>query len=202
MFCSEECFNKPSARCHFSSFMEPNSKDKFELAFAKSTMRCLSIAETSEKLCDVVKNSDKKTIFDCDFRGLDDHARDLMKLMVASSLNTKIPMDQLSKLDPEGEKLALDALKKLQALNLVEQENDLNDLRTNMRKISVIRKVNAVPLISNLANGGEGKGIFLFSSLFKHSCDPNVLFVLVDTKTAVVVTKPIRKGEQLFNMIK
>jgi hypothetical protein len=44
----------------------------------------------------------------------------------------------------------------------------------------------------------HGRGVLPFCSLFNHSCDPNVSFVLFNNKFAFVVVKPIAKDEQLF----
>ena len=44
----------------------------------------------------------------------------------------------------------------------------------------------------------EGTTIQLFGSLLSHSCDPNVVNISVDNKFAIIVTKPIKKGHQVF----
>lgn len=45
----------------------------------------------------------------------------------------------------------------------------------------------------------SGNGSFPFSSLLNHSCCPNVSRVFIDATTILVVTKPVDKGEQLFD---
>lgn len=44
----------------------------------------------------------------------------------------------------------------------------------------------------------EGSGILLFGSLLNHSCDPNTVLISFENKIACIVTKPIKKGEQIF----
>lgn len=43
-----------------------------------------------------------------------------------------------------------------------------------------------------------GSGLFAFSSLFNHSCFPNVHHVMVEGKMVFFVSHPIKAGEQLF----
>lgn len=43
-----------------------------------------------------------------------------------------------------------------------------------------------------------GGGILAFSSLLNHSCYPNVTHVAVEGKVVLIVTRPIKAGEQIF----
>lgn len=43
-----------------------------------------------------------------------------------------------------------------------------------------------------------GSGLFIFGSLFNHSCAPNIDRILVDNKFVFYVRSPIKPGEQLF----
>ncbi|KAG5671094.1 hypothetical protein PVAND_001308 [Polypedilum vanderplanki] len=44
-----------------------------------------------------------------------------------------------------------------------------------------------------------GDGSFAFCSLLNHSCCPNVMRIVVDGKMVVIVERPIKAGEQLFD---
>lgn len=44
-----------------------------------------------------------------------------------------------------------------------------------------------------------GDGAFIFCSLVNHSCMPNVMRVVVDGRMVMIVERPIRQGEQLFD---
>lgn len=43
-----------------------------------------------------------------------------------------------------------------------------------------------------------GAGVFLFGSLFSHSCAPNIDRILVDNKVIFSIRRPVAKGQQLF----
>ncbi|CRL05942.1 CLUMA_CG019001, isoform A [Clunio marinus] len=45
----------------------------------------------------------------------------------------------------------------------------------------------------------NGNGLYLFCSLLNHSCAPNIKRLNVDDKVVVIVSRPIEKGEQLFD---
>lgn len=47
-----------------------------------------------------------------------------------------------------------------------------------------------------------GSGAFLFQSLLNHSCASNIIRVCIDNKIFTVVSKPIPKGEQIFDCYK
>lgn len=44
-----------------------------------------------------------------------------------------------------------------------------------------------------------GNCLLPFGSLINHSCDPNVIWVLVDNKIVFFAAKPMRPGQQLFH---
>lgn len=44
-----------------------------------------------------------------------------------------------------------------------------------------------------------GVGCFAFASLINHSCYPNINRIYVDDKMLIVVDRPIKKGEQIFD---
>lgn len=49
-----------------------------------------------------------------------------------------------------------------------------------------------------IVDGGIGSALCLFGSFFNHACDPNVLRVSLENKITFYVSKPVKKGEQLF----
>jgi hypothetical protein len=75
-------------------------------------------------------------------------------------------------------------------------EDDYKFLYDFTIRFDSIRSYNMYPLGVFKMKAG---GIPLFGTFFNHSCDPNVARVpIFDNKTAFVVMKPIKKGEQLF----
>jgi SET domain len=52
--------------------------------------------------------------------------------------------------------------------------------------------------IGNVKTQQYGKGIFLFASLFNHSCMPNIERVSFDNKLVFIANQPIKAGEQIF----
>jgi SET domain-containing protein len=44
-----------------------------------------------------------------------------------------------------------------------------------------------------------GKAVFPFASLLNHSCAPNVARIDVESKMYLVLKRPIKAGEQLFD---
>jgi hypothetical protein len=75
-------------------------------------------------------------------------------------------------------------------------EADVEFLVQYIVRFMQIWKRNSSRIIAN--RQVEGAGIQLFGSLLSHSCDPNIVNVSIDNKFACVVTKPIKKGQQLL----
>ena len=44
-----------------------------------------------------------------------------------------------------------------------------------------------------------GYGLLPFASLLNHSCNPNIIWILVENKFVFIVAKPIKNGDQLFH---
>jgi SET domain-containing protein len=44
-----------------------------------------------------------------------------------------------------------------------------------------------------------GDGSFAFCSLLNHSCSPNVMRIVVNNRMVVIVERPIKAGDQLFD---
>lgn len=147
-------------------------------------------------------SSSKSTIFDFDMSKPDDPKRLLQQYIAMNSLykdNTSKALNQLIENHP--------------ILDTWSSKNDKEIAKTFMKSITDL-VVNSLGFEWRelYQTGGKyrykdllfkqsvciGNGIFLFSSLFNHSCSHNVDRIIVDNKMVMWVQKPIKKGEQLF----
>lgn len=160
----------------------------------KRILQALSIAGSVERLRELMESSETKSMFDFDLRGQDDHSKDIMNLKI---INSNIAMSTL-----ETEQTAADtASKYIDAIDLalyVKSEDDKDDLKKYLSHLLLCGIRNQFAIVNNSA--ATALGVFLqpFSTLFNHSCDPNVNYFLMENKHVFIVASPIKNGEQLF----
>jgi hypothetical protein len=71
-----------------------------------------------------------------------------------------------------------------------------NLLRNFIKRQGAINECNSVGI--EVLEGIHGVALFLFGSLFNHSCDPNIINYFVDSSTVLIIDRPVKAGEQLF----
>lgn len=203
MFCSQICLKKARERFHAAECNRQTKKDVYNeirRSVLKLILESLAIAGSVERLRDLMETSERKTIFDFDLRGQDEHTKDMTYLTIINALKSK--SDAFAK--REYEKASSDILKTWDSQLFVKSEQDFTDLVNYSTRLILIEALNSTRIPTNdgpvdsLTDFGEGVGIFPFGSLLNHSCDPNVEACPCDNKYVTVVVNSIRKGEQLF----
>jgi hypothetical protein len=78
-------------------------------------------------------------------------------------------------------------------LRFIKSESDVIFLKKCLTRIFLLSRQNNAFIGEN-----RGCGIWIYGSLFNHSCDPNVGKISFGNKIAFIVLQPIRTGHQLF----
>lgn len=180
MYCSEECRNNEGLRHHNVEF-----DDFYSTALDKSMKmqrEAFRIAGGVDELLELLDHRDKN-IFDFDFSSPDDPRYEKYKLMALNGLwkNMKVKAinpDQLLDKPPINE-----------SPRTAEQRQMLLEFILDQYKICCQN-------IDQVTPGCEG--IFLLKSLLNHSCLPNVRPFQFGEKIALVVVRPVKRGDQIF----
>jgi hypothetical protein len=141
----------------------------------------LQAFETVEQLRALLQPKPDVTIFDFDLSSTDWKAKQKAELQLFHLLkaNNDVQSNEIYK------KLATEIIKRKIFDKFIKSEED--------RKLLIDYAVQSALKYCN-----PTMGISLFGFYISHSCDPNVGKTFVDNKTAFIVLKPIKKGEQLF----
>lgn len=197
MFCSEECRKVAHKIFH---------RHEINLRTQEFTQRILleslDICEWSfEKLSELIENPEmsSKTAYDFDWRNVDNVKNRMHSLRSFNGLQVGPITDDLEFIETHP------------ILEIFNTENEKEIVKNFMRRISRILSVNCYSLdwmMPDSTDGNSlltasnkmkiGSGLFIFGSLFNHSCAPNIDRILVDNKFVFFVRRPIDKGEQLF----
>lgn len=160
----------------------------FEIAH-RVVFEDLGIFGTIEKLQKFVEaHSEVKTVFDFNLLKGDENLKERNLLHVVNSLQrNKIP----EKLQPMMEK-HVQLMK-----SITKNPKHQKFLDEYMRKQMEIVITNSFGMTNS---DGEiiGSGIFPLSSLFNHSCAPNIMRITVDNKLVFITSRPIEKNQQLL----
>lgn len=142
----------------------------------------------------LMDDEDPKTIFDFDLGLKDDDWLEVKQLQIVNLLMPGSNENLQWILKDTASRL----LEKLPVFEKVVRNSDENYefLVQYIVRFMQILKHNSSKIVRNQKI--EGTAIQLFGSLLSHSCDPNVVNIPVDNKFAVIVTKPIKKGHQVF----
>lgn len=205
MFCNNKCLSEGWKRFHYAEcrYLDLHYTDNTDIretivSLSRIFLQSMEIAKSVNQLGDMMDHSESKTIFDLDFRQMDDEgSMDLSLLSIVNSLQPR--SDEMAKMFYES----------IVSRFMTETQGDTSKirqfLRTQSDKETAISYASRLLMIfdgnSNAIQTGlvdEGCGIQLFGSLINHSCDPNIQAVFHDNKVAFVVRRPIGKKEQLF----
>lgn len=196
MYCSEDCKTKhrwihQQSECK----IQGGSWQLFghQSIATRSVFKALSIVSGSfEELEAIYKKclQSPKTVFDYNFSNLDDPDYFKNQLKVALSL----ARDETF----QGEQGA-DCFF-LTRPEMMKHEKFIRKLILLFHQIqrNVTTKIDQYSLLAEEALE-TGVGIFPFYSLINHSCVPNVTRIHVGNKMCLIVTRPISKGEQIFD---
>lgn len=89
MFCSEECRNK-AASLHLNETLNQNSGGIFEKSSIKMILEAFRVAGGVDELLELLKESEGKTIFDCDFSDPDEPNCEKNMLIALNGLNKNV----------------------------------------------------------------------------------------------------------------
>lgn len=200
MFCSQKCLETASKGFHKYEccILQPlNDTGNWRMA-----LRCffdaLSICRDSiEMLEKVTKSCDSlsSTVFNYDFSDSSHSENAINQLMCMLSLERRVDvtMKDFSSIFLQHPKIA-----KIWSTH----SEFVNKFLERMMQIEILnfhgikgRSLNKnKPYRSCLGDGG-----YTFCSLLNHSCCPNTMRIVVDNRMVLIVERPIKKGEQLFD---
>jgi SET and MYND domain-containing protein 4 len=201
MFCSDKCqelawksFHKYECRV----LTELDSTEGWRMSL-RSFFDALSICDDSiEELEKLTKECDelKSTVFNFDLSDENDVDYEKNRLRCLLSLTSNIEIES------RDFKLIFNSchthLKKIWKTHstfitsLIERLMKIEILNFHSIKGSSLSK-------KKTYRAALGDGAFIFCSLVNHSCVPNVMRVVVDGNMVMIVERPIKQGEQLFD---
>lgn len=202
MYCSEECKLEHEFLVHKLECDGEPFNESFALA-TKMTLNALSLAGSVENLQNLLKSSTCKTVYDLDLSGQVDESYKKNAMLAINALTT-VRETEYTKTDPLEElfeKAPFDSLLKTEDDREFIKEfarNQLRILDTNLYDMKEHSRASLSFKTQQTFGQSIGSGLFLFASLFSHSCDPLVKRITVDNKIAFVVVRPVAAGEQLY----
>lgn len=195
MYCSVDCREKDIYHTNCDSSLLSHTLAALRMIFGS-----YKIAGGVKKLVELLKNESSKTVFDFDLSNPNatDYSQNLLvavNYLSRAAENTKIAKvawDELVKVLPIAETTRPTSEDELLLKFL---RNQLPIYFTNAMEIkeTILDKVSR-----EWTERPVGYGIFPFASLINHSCYPNVCRVTVDNKMVLVVSRPIKAGEQIY----
>lgn len=202
MYCSENCKEEHERIIHKLECGGDPFSETFAMA-TKMTMNAITVAGSVEKLQNLLKSSTCKTVYDLDLSGPIDDSYKKSAMLAINALSTVRETDY-TKTDPLNELLAkapFDLLLKTEDDRDFMREFTRNQLRildTNLYDMKEHSRASLSYQTRQTFGQSVGSGLFLFASLFSHSCDPLVKRITFDNKIAFVVVRPVKAGEQLY----
>ena len=194
MFCSQECVTIGKRFHQFECKIELNTEiesDVFQMIH-RMVFEAIGLFGNVEALKDFMetkKMQTQKTIFDFNLSTKNDNERERNLLMaINSTLQRNSIPEQLNEVMERHCDLMMSILEA--------EEKHKQFLSDFMKRQMEILITNAFGLVEN---GKEiGSGIFPLASFFNHSCASNVARITVDGQLVFIVTRPIKKNNQLF----
>lgn len=187
MFCSKICMTIGNRfhqlECQSIDLDTDDDSNIFQMTH-RVVFEALGVFGKIEKLQKFFdENSQPKTIFDFNLAKSDLTLKEKNLLVAVNSLQrNQIPVEMEPLMDEHVELMK----------SITKNPKHRKFLDEFMRKQMEI-------VITNTFSIGEiGSGIFPLSSLFNHSCAPNIMRVTVDNKLVFIVSRPIEKNQQLF----
>lgn len=191
MFCSKSCMSKAKSfhdfECHTIDVNPDEENDIFEVAH-RVVFEALGMFGKIEKLQKFVEEySEKKSVFDFSLAEGDQNLKEKNLLRATLSLQRNQLPEKLQPLMRQHVKLIKSITKN------PKHQTFLGEFMQKQMEISI---TNSFGMTCN----GEivGSGIFPLSSLFNHSCVPNVTRLTIDNKLVFVTTRPVESNQQLF----
>lgn len=200
MFCSEDC------KMVANNIYHHNETDSRVMEFTQRILlESLDICKGNfEKINEIMENEalSSKTAFDFDWSDVNRVETKMNKLLSFNALQV----------GPDSAEF--DWINFHPILNLFQLDSEKAIALRFMKRAARILAVNCYSLewltpeidsaYSYTANSKGmhkmkiGSGLFIFGSLFNHSCAPNIERILVDNKLVFFARRPIKEGQQLF----
>lgn len=198
MFCSKDCMDE-ATKTYLHIEDKVNEFEFQQRIFFKALAICGGSFEKLQQLMDDPELSNK-SVFDFDFSDPDDPQFKYHQLIVLNSL-----LQGRAKPD-DVESIANHPL--LQLLDTKDKKNTARNFMQRVKRIAVENNYGLewmTPnmrggkfLVTSIENINIGTALYLFGSLFNHSCLPNIDRTLVDDKVVFSVRRVIYKDQQLF----
>jgi SET domain len=202
MYCSDECSKKHRNLVHQIECSQPEMHENKAIA-VDMILSAIETAGSVENLRQLLNSSTYKTLFDFDWSDSQDASRRKNTLLAVNALSivreteftrsgplkdllSKPPFESLIQTDEDRDFMESFALKQLRIL-----DTNLLDMKEHSRLSEAYKQ-------RGTFGQSIGGGLFLFLSLFSHSCDPHVKRITVNNKIAFVVIRPVRAGEQVY----
>jgi hypothetical protein len=202
MYCSETCRLQHEEIIHSLECAGDAFTETFAMA-TKMIMNALNIAGSIDNLKNLLASSTIKTVFDLDLNCPKDESYKKNAMLTINALTTVRETDY-TKTDPLDElfdKPPFDTLLKTEDdRNFIKSfaKTQLKILDTNLYDMKEHSRLSLAYKTRQSFGQSIGSGLFLFASLFSHSCDPLVKRITVDNKIAFVVVQPIKAGDQIY----
>jgi SET domain len=196
MFCSRGCMERADVYLKTEHIVE--------IRYHEQRMFCESLAicgGSYDKLKQLMIDPElsNKTIFDFDFSNPDDPLYKFHQLVAFNGLQQDRETNEKEKIESHP------------MLNLMKSSKERKICQEALMRVSRLKTANSfcmeflLPIIKDDSKPEAdptkldfGLGIFLFASLFNHSCNPNIERVSVENKMVIMVRLPVRKDQQLF----
>lgn len=201
MFCNEKCYNEGMAsfhqyECNIESVLEETGSMRMAL---RSFFHSLFISGGSiEKLKQLMRISDLKnpTILDYDLsEDENDENENYLKCMISLAHNTNVALiKDFSDVFSQNSHL-----KELWTLH----KDFINEYIIRMHQIEILNfhgiKGRSLKKRGDRFRSSVGDGSYAFCSLINHSCCPNVMRIVVDSCMVLIVERPVKANEQIFD---
>lgn len=200
MFCSEKCKEEANSSFHryeCEILTNLNSYGGWRMAL-RSFFDALSICDGSiEELERIARECDefKSTVYNYDLSDETDPNYNKNRLKCLLSLFSSIEVEV-------KDFRAMFTVHPLLRKMWVTHKNFIKNIIDRFMQIEILNfhSIKGSSLCKKKSyRAALGDGAFIFSSLVNHSCVPNVMRVVVDGRMVMIVERPIRQGEQLFD---
>lgn len=211
MFCSTECVNEASEKfhqveCEFSC----NGFGEFFTTSARAALRTFLVTlhtfgGSLDRLRALMKNDSSLTIFDLDIQALTFKESLFIAINSLCTNEGKRPAVENFRKAIVSVILCNFLCKHSRLRSVLKTKNDEIFFMEFIYKHTLIAESNyhelyaLSPTKAHQENEQFGVGGFPFASLLNHSCAPNVFRLTFDGFNYIIVSRPIGKGEQLFD---
>lgn len=198
MFCSADC--EITANKGFHQYECQMLAALNDTGNRRMSLRCFFDALT---ICDdsivqlemLMRESDKMspTVFNYDMKDCLQYKKNQLMCMLALESNVDVGITDLSNIFKSNEKLS-----KMWSTH----KSFINEFLTRMMQIEILNfhGIKGKCLSSsNPYRACVGDGGYIFSSLINHSCCPNTMRIVVNNRMVIIVERPIKKGDQIFD---